>query len=410
MSDYRNNHYVPQWFQDRFLLNGAKEKKFFYLDLDPPTIVSKKHKYIQRSLYRWGPRKCFYEYDLYTTRFGNWKSTEIEKKFFWRIDNAGKEAVNYFTTFEHPSVNKEAFENLLVYMSIQKLRSPKGLTYLSDVVRINDKNSVLFKMQELQNLFCALWSECVWSIVDASNSETKFILSDHPVTVYNQACHPTSKWCLRFRDPDISFSGTHTLFPLSFDKMLVFTNLSWVRNPYGIPRTPRPNPNFFRDTIFNFTHIQTGRSLTDVEVNKVNYIIKKRAFRYIAAAKEEWLYPEDKIPSQSWEDLGKEYLLMPDPRSVTFSSEIIIGYKNKRADFFDEYGRKPWQPEYKDEQTRDKEWDTFHTFQGEFARLFGPKRRGICFEFGHLDKKEDSPEFHAYHLGLEGKFKPQKST
>ena len=44
-------------------------------------------------------------------------------------------------------------------------------------------------------------------------------------------------------------------------------------------------------------------------------------------------------------------------------------------------------------------------FQGEFARVFGPKRRGLSNEFGPGEKIEDSPEFHKYHLGLEAIYK-----
>ncbi len=191
------------------------------------------------------------------------------------------------------------------------------------------------------------------------------------------------------------------LFPLSLDKILILTNLSWVRNPYGHPRKARPNFYPFRNTIFNFTQIQTGRMLNEVEVNEINYVIKNRAYRYVAAARKEWLYPENKIPSQQWGDLGQGYLFMPDPRSVTFSSEVIIGYDNKRADIFDEYGRKPWHPDYNNKSGRDKEWLSFHAFQGEFARVFGSKRRGSAFEFGNIDHTEDSPDYHAYHLRLE---------
>ena len=405
MADYSRNHYVPEWFQYRFLLDDVREKKFYYLDLNPDTMVSNKHKYTRRSLLRWGPPSCFYEEDLYKTRFGNWESTEIEEKFFGRVDPCAPAAIDYFTNFQHPSANENAFRNLISYMSIQKLRTPKGLTHLADLVRISDKNLVLLKMQELQNLFCALWTESIWSIVDATQSDTKFILSDHPVTVYNKNCLPRSKWCLGHRDPDIAFSATHTLFPLSLDKALIFTNLSWVRNPYDHPRKARPNFYPFRNVIFNVMHIQTGRFLNDIEVNEMNYVIKNRAYRYVAAAKKEWLYPENKIPSQRWDELGQGYLFMPDPRSVTFSSEIIIGYDNKRADFFDEYGRKPWQPDYNNKPERDKEWKTFHAFQGEFARVFGPKRRGRSFEIGRLDSEEDSPDYHAYHLELEKQYK-----
>jgi hypothetical protein len=57
----------------------------------------------------------------------------------------------------------------------------------------------------------------------------------------------------------------------------------------------RPNPHLFRTAMFYFPGIQTGRELTDVEVNKINFIIKKRAYRYIAPAGEEWLYPERRM-------------------------------------------------------------------------------------------------------------------
>jgi len=399
MSNYKRNHYVPEWYQRRFLLSG-QEAKFFYLDLNPETVHLKKHQYVRNSLLRWGPSSCFCVDDLYTTRFGYWESTEIEQRFFGKIDADAPMAIDYFTNFKHPSVNGKSFNTLVPYMSLQRLRTPKGLFYLSDIVGF-DKNRVLFKMQELRQIYCALWTECIWSIADASQSETKFIISDNPVTVYNKTCLPLSKWCLGHRDPDIAFSGTHTLFPLSLDKILILTNLSWVRNPYGHPRNPRPNFYPFRHAMFNFMHIQTGRMLNDTEVNEINYVIKNRAYRYVAAAKKEWLYPENKIPSQNWGELGQGYLFMPDPRSITFSSEIIIGYDNKRADFFDEYGRKPWQPDYNNKTERDKEWVSFHAFQGEFARLFGPKRRGVSFEMGQLEKKEDSPYYHAYHLSLE---------
>ena len=115
-----------------------------------------------------------------------------------------------------------------------------------------------------------------------------------------------------------------------------------------------------------------------------------------------------KISTRHWNKLGNGYLLMPDPRSVTFSSEVIIGYSNNRADSFDEYGRKPWQQGYNNKDQHDREWETFNAFQGEFARIFGPKRRGLSFEFGRMGESEDSSEFHAYHLGLEQKFKKNR--
>ena len=333
------------------------------------------------------------------------KSTEIEQFFFGRVDREGREAVEYFANFSHPSADGDAFQALLNYMSVQKLRTPKGLAHFAEMTKLNNKNAVLLAMQSAQNLHCAIWTEAVWSIAEAAETATKFIVSDHPVTVYNEDCFPGSDLCRDFRDPEIWRNGTHTIFPLGALKVLLLTNLSWVRNPYGNASRLRPHPNPLRNAMFNFTHIQTRRQLSDVEVNQINFIVKKRAYRYVAAAEEEWLYPERHIPSEHWRKLNDRYLLMPDPRSVTFGGEILVGYKGGGAEAFDEYGRRPWHKSYKDKTLADQEWRTFHAFQGEYARLFGPKRRGISFEFGH-ETEEDSPDFHQYHLDSETKNLP----
>jgi hypothetical protein len=414
MTKYRRNHYVPVWYQERFLPPGVGEKKFFYLDLAPDTVVSNGRRFTRNSLLRWGPKNCFCQDDLYTTKYGRWISTEIEEKFFGSIDASARCALDYFADFMHPSADGEHFHRLVRCMSIQKLRTPKGLAYLSEFTRQIDKNRVLIELQRLQQIFCAIWTECVWSIADASQAETKFLLSDHPVTVYNRGCFPASEWCRDYRDPEIWLTGTHTLFPLTLDKILILTNLSWVRYPYGNPVKPRPNSNPFRPAMFSFMQIQAGRKLSDQEVVEINQIIKARAYRYVAAANKSWLYPEKKIGLRRWDAFGDDYLLMPDPRSVAFSGEIIIGYKNNRADSFDAYGRKPWQTDYDDKAQHDREWETFHAFQGEFARRFGAKRRGLSFEFSKLDDEQDSNDFHKYHLSLEHKhkkhrYKPRRS-
>lgn len=162
----------------------------------------------------------------------------------------------------------------------------------------------LFAMQQFKNLHCAIWGESVWALVDANTTSTKFIISDHPVTVCNRECFPERNWCLGDKDPDIWLAGTHTLFPLSPTRLLVLTNLSWVRDPYRRATTERPNPNPLREAaMFSFLDIQTSRELSEEEVNQINYIIKRRARRVIASPVEEWLYPEQKIPTTHWRKL-----------------------------------------------------------------------------------------------------------
>src|SRR5208337_2853059 len=245
---------------------------------------------------------------------------------------------------------------------------------------------------------------------DATTTDSKFLISDHPVTLYNRELFPDSPFCRRATDPDFRMNGTHTLFPLSPTRILILTHLSWVRNPYGKGEKLRPNPSMFRPAMFNFTGIHVGRELDETEVNQINFIIKRRAHRYVAATREEWLYPEEKIPSTHWRKLDDRYLLMPDPRSEVLGGAMAIGYKDGSAEAFDEYGRRPWQQGYSGGSEPSEELSahsrTLYGFQGEFARLFGPKRRGASYRLHGKLRAEDDESFHQYHLDMERKYLP----
>ena|ERR687895_1368135 len=257
-TEYHNNHYVPVWYQKRFLPPGQLNRELIYLDLKPGGFTdSRRIFHNQTGLHRWGPKRCFVEKDLYTTYFGSEESTAIEQAFFGQIDQNGKNGVEYFADFAHPSVNYDAYHSMITYMSTQKMRTPKGLRWLRSQFGSINHDDLLRRMVELRRVFAAIWTECVWLIADATQSETKFIISDHPVTVYNRRCGPRSDWCCGYNDPDIRFQGTHTIFPLSLEKILILTNLSWVRNPYQSEIGLRPNPNLFREAVFKFTDIQT---------------------------------------------------------------------------------------------------------------------------------------------------------
>jgi hypothetical protein len=162
------------------------------------------------------------------------------------VDIDGKFAVEFFSNFQFDHEDQErAYQALMNYMSVQKLRTSKGLGWLSGLPGGRDRNLRLMMLQSIQNIFCATWTDCVWQIADAVNSPTKFIISDHPVTVYNRGCFPGSNRCRDFNDPDIRLVATHTYFPLSLDKILILTNLSWVRNPYQKESNLHPNQKFF---------------------------------------------------------------------------------------------------------------------------------------------------------------------
>lgn len=230
---------------------------------------------------------------------------------------------------------------------------------------------------ELRQLYCAFWVECVWIIADASKSDTKFLVSDNPVSIYNRGYGPRNQKYSGVDDPEVWLNGSQTIYPLSSERVLMMTNLSWVRNPYQDPRKPRPNPYPFRDSIMMLDGIQTHRYLTEEEVRQINFIIKTGAYRFIAAGNEEWLYPEEHVARSEWPRMQHGYLCMPDPRAVGFSGPIYIGFKGGGSTAFDEYGRRPWQREFSSEYDSEKEKKQFDRFRKEFAELFGPNRRGM---------------------------------
>jgi hypothetical protein len=402
--EFHHNHYVPEWYQRRFMLPG--QNRYWYLDLNPDPIL-RDGKVIahRRDLLPWGPSKCFAENDLYTTKWGAEENVDIEKFFFGRVDTEGKSAVEFFSDFQfdHPDQH-DAFNGLMNYMSVQKLRTPKGLGWLGELPAGRNRNHRLMLLQEIQNVFCATWAECVWLIADATKSDTKFIISDHPVTVYNRACFPGSVYCKGFNDPDIRMVATHTYFPLSIDKVLILTNLAWVRNPYQNEREPRPNPGLFRNTIMSLQDIQTCRRLGEQEVLEINYITKKRALRYIAAAEKEWLYPERQLPSTHWSKFGHGYLLMPEPREVHIGGETYVGYKDGTSEGWNEYGQRPGQRGFKDARRDAIESKTLLRFQAEFAEMQGPEYRGTTFFWSHhRDEKGphvDSDDYHQHLLEI----------
>jgi len=408
-SQYRHNHYVPEWYQKRFILPGQKDNELLYLDFQPGFFVDPRGIiYPKRAVKRQGFKHCFAQTDLYTSQFANIQPTDIEKIFFGAIDRNGMKAVDFFATYDHESGNWDGdqFQNMMRYMSTQKLRTPKGLGWLADQLKTGDQQAVLKAMLRLHPIHSAIWTESVWQIADATQSETKFLISDHPVTVYNRACGPRSGWCRGYNDPEIWLNGTHTMFPLSLDKILILTNLSWVRNPHQKEISKRPNPNPFRSAIFKFTDIQTLRHLTEEEVRQINFITKSRALRYVAAAKEEWLYPERHISKSDWRDFGHGYLLMPDPRPLHGGGTVMWGGGPGPGGAMDEYGRPPWDPDFEKETNAHDEFQTLERFKGEFAHLFGPYRRGRTFDIMRLDNERDSDEYHQYHLDRYTKKEP----
>jgi hypothetical protein len=192
---------------------------------------------------------------------------------------------------------------------------------------------------------------------------------------------------------------------MSLEKVLILTNLSWVRNPYQNETRLRPNPNMLRSAMFNFTAIQTGRTLSEDEVLQINYVTKRRAYRYIASADKEWLYPERRVSTDHWKKLGGGYLFMPEPRLITMGGEIMIGYSSGGSEAFSEYGHRPWQKGYKDKERVRREGEALYRFQAEWAMRHGPKYTANNADFGKFRIREDSEEMMQHHRELFKKYR-----
>jgi hypothetical protein len=396
-NQFRHNHYVPEWYQRRFLPPGVR--KFHYLDLAPSVERRNGHIWKRKEKLHWGPNRCFAQHDLYTTQWGAITNTDIEKFFFGRFDREAPLAIDYFANLRPFQADGAMFQTFLSYMSVQKLRTPKGLAWLTAFSGSKSSNYTLQYLQRLQQIFCATWTDCVWQIADASQSPTKFLLTDHPVTVYNRDCFPGSLECTAPNDPDVRLAGTHTIFPLSLDKVLILTNLAWVRNPYQKAKKVHPNPKMMRHAIFNFQDIQFDRRLSEEEVCEINYILKRRALRYVAAAEENWLYPERHLRSGHWRKLGDGYLLMPDPRHVHMGGTTYIGYSGGGSEAFGPFGHRPWERAFEDEKRDRVEAEALEKFKAEWAAMQGPNYRGISYHFaGAKARTRDSDEYHQHYL------------
>ena len=88
----RKQHYVPIWYQKGFLPDG--QTSLYYLNLWPFKELPDGRQVKLKEIYKWGPGSCFYEKDLYTTKFFGIRNEEIEEFLFGKIDNDGSKATH----------------------------------------------------------------------------------------------------------------------------------------------------------------------------------------------------------------------------------------------------------------------------------------------------------------------------
>lgn len=332
----RLNHYVPEWYQKGFLKNSSE--KLHYLNLAPDAIKLRDDtvKY-HREKKTNSPVSCFCQTDLYTTVFGTEINDDVEKLLFGDIDTTGAKAVKAVIEGD-PSRLVESFEAFFEYIDAQKLRTPKGLDWIKAHYPSLSQTELMVEMQSLRLMHCTMWSESVREIVSAVDSDIKFIISDHPVTLYNAEMNPSTRACAYPHDPDIALLGTQTIFVLNENYCLVLTHLDYAKNPQSTDLIKRRPNARFRGRSFTRTDTWIrNRSLISTEVTAINFLIKSRAKRFIAARKEQWLYPENEY-SGTWSDVAK--VLLPNSDDLyRFGGDLYIGYKDGSSSFHDAYGR-----------------------------------------------------------------------
>ncbi|VVE87671.1 DUF4238 domain-containing protein [Pandoraea bronchicola] len=331
----RNNHYVPQWYQRGFLAPG--QSRLFHLNLAPDRKTLPDGRQVPRTaLHEWGTKNCFVEYDLYTTHFGPIINDDVERYLFGVIDDQGAKAVRAFSLGNHADVH-ESFQDFFEHMAAQKLRTPKGLDWIRSCYGALGQVDLMVEMQALRLMHCTMWVEGVREIVSAQDSDVKFILTDHPVTIYNAAVDPTSEQCAYPQDPLVAALGSQTVFALDANTCLILTHLEYAKEPdqLGLTRL-RTNARHLGVGMTRTDNFIRDRRLSRDEVIAINHLLKSRAKRYIAGADKTWLYPEREF-NGSWAQIAN--VLRPKTDLWRFGGETYVGYKDGSSGYWDEYGR-----------------------------------------------------------------------
>lgn len=335
MSKTRNNHYVPRWYQEGFFETGRKT--IAYIDMQPPRNTLEDGRVIvQKSKFDAPTSRCFYQTDLYSTFFGTSVNDEIERRLFGAIDSKGADAVRAFMGADAAEWHRN-FQTFFDYIDTQKIRTPKGLDWLKTQYPSLAQNELMYEMQGIRMMHCTIWTEGVREIVSAEDSDVKFIISDHPVTIYNYAVSPQARMCSYPHDPSIALKASQTIFPLSRNFCLVLTNLEYAKDPSVKPLEKRIFARNYRNSMVRTDAFIRTRKLTSHQVAQFNHVLKTRARRYIAAGREEWLYPEKSVTC-SWEQL-RETLLPPRDQLLHFGGEMYVKFNDGRVHYQDEFGR-----------------------------------------------------------------------
>src|ERR1700744_3642732 len=148
MSKTRNNHYVPQWYQEGFFEPGRNT--LAYLDIKPLHKVLDDGRVITAKTRFDAPTsRAFPQTDLYSTFFGTSVNDEIERRLFSDIDSRGSRAVRAFLGTDIDEWIRH-FQAFFEYIDVQKIRTPKGLDWLKTQYPMLSQNDLMLEMQGIR--------------------------------------------------------------------------------------------------------------------------------------------------------------------------------------------------------------------------------------------------------------------
>ncbi len=304
---------------------------------------------------------------------------ELEKFFFGMIDNIGPKAVAAMASFQGITDKIcEAFQPFVHYMGAQRFRTPRGLEEIKRRFAWDEGNSTLYVLTEVFQSYATMWTEGVWEIARATQSPTKFLVTDNPVTFYCKVLFK-DEWTYP-NDPSLKQIGTRTIFPLGLDSCLIITHLQLVRNLWSVPTELRENPRYYDQTMKHLGDIQYGRELEEDEVLRINHVLKQRATHYVAAVDRDWLYPERRVSTTDWRALDNDRFLLPHVWKVGFTTGVYAGGAKGAHFAADEYGRHPWQRRFQDRRQHDIEWFQYERSKQEWAKKRVGKSRAMTDE------------------------------
>ena len=331
----RDNHYVPQWYQRGFLAKGRH--KLYVLNLHPAAKLLPNAQILpEPEVEELGTKLAFKEFDLYTTRLGETLNDDIETFLFGKIDKSGADAVRGWITGDPVKIHR-GFQDFFAYMDAQKLRTPKGLDWILKHYNGLPQMELMEQMQALRQMHCTMWSEGVREIVSAAKSPVKFLVSDHPVTIYHPKLSPDATECQYPGDPGIELVGSQTVFALDANHCLILTNLEYAEDPEKAALlSRRTNARFRGDSMVQTDAFIRSRELSEAEVHAINLVLKSRARKYVASSNPAWLYPEQHC-TLPWEGIAK--ILLPQKDLWRFGGETYIGYKDGTSAYRDKFGR-----------------------------------------------------------------------